>query len=453
VDNTKLNKILDTVIDSTEDSTTNLAGKIFGEMLSRKSPVQSFLMRLPPHYIYSAKLLNQLLLLSGLYAKNLYTFGGDTNLNYLLPKNVCFDLFNQKTCDLKLKKLINMKSYTNVYNDIPTELQINPIMRGGGGGDCLPNDPSKPVLCDTPSGRNPETFMDDPSPEIVALDDALQHYVYDTNAFDDITSMHKDVTIKLGDFDIYKLHKMLQILKILYFITPANYVEPPEPIDTTKINIREDDIIHLEHPFRFIASPDGEDFNHMTTKCNELLLGQNKPAVLDIEGNRDVAEDPLVGECLLQCSDCTPEAQNRMYKIGNAVNYNPSVENSFDVLIAIFLPYFKHTKSNKYNHNNIYIILNNDTNRIKLMKNINEDELFKLFNIGEPDQLKPIDANMLKRLHLISHKYKTIMFHTHLAKILLYKLFVEIIDKDTKDTFNTNVLNRGKGLSIESLIR
>ena len=43
--------------------------------------------------------------LMGLYLKNIYFFHGNTNLNYLLPENVCYDLFNKDTCNTKIDKL------------------------------------------------------------------------------------------------------------------------------------------------------------------------------------------------------------------------------------------------------------------------------------------------------------------------------------------------------------
>ena len=80
-------------------------------------------------FIHSLKLINDILLVTGLYFKNLLYLGYSSNLNNILPKYICFDLFDESVCNAKLNKLIRTKSQKEYNNSLPYELRV--LQKGG----------------------------------------------------------------------------------------------------------------------------------------------------------------------------------------------------------------------------------------------------------------------------------------------------------------------------------
>ena len=156
--------------------------------------------------LYSLGILNDLLLLSCLYIKNMFYLSYDTNLNNILPTNMCFDLFQQSTCNTKINKLLNMKSYKNYINKIPMELR--PRQKGGqrGGSNSCKN-VNTSIICD--DGR-PTINEYNPSKPNVYLD--LFHNEIQTNTkHEGEESKFVLFYLEFNQYTLFQLHQILNI--------------------------------------------------------------------------------------------------------------------------------------------------------------------------------------------------------------------------------------------------
>ena len=434
----------------------------FNEMLNK---IMVFMDPLTPlkvignEFIFSVGMLNDILLLTGLYIKNLFYLGNDSNLNNILPPGVCYDLFAETTCNSKIRKLLNIKSLKDELPFLPKELiwDIGLPQRGGtkrsnshvrrrrtqrGGGinqQCQDNDNPDLICTDARPIENLHKPVVPPyiHPFISLIKDAHPTLRRgELGVFPDKESENVYLMKEFNQYNLDSLYKILILFKILFStITMDNNSiidETPEPV-SKKYKLKKNDIIRIVHNFKLLLSV------KEWKQCNDYHLGRTIP-------DGDVAK-----KCDIKCPECTMKRQTDLYT-PDTTNYSPEFNNSFNILNDILNMYYTTTKSNTYNHSDIYEILSNPDKRIQLIKKIDDDELFDFLNIGEPkmkDDLT-IDAGLLEQLRKTALKYKADQIHRYASKVLLYKLFVKA-DKTQQTDFQSSNLNTN-GESLSTLI-
>jgi len=420
-----------TKLDITEMS-LELIDIVFNKITCLITPMCSFIW-VKNKFIYSIKLLNDMLLISGLYFKNLLYLGYDSNLNNILPKNICFDLFDESVCNAKINKLLNMKS-KEYNNSLPKELRYLQNMKGGGskktkkqkGGTlsktCKNNQIPGVICYDDRSNINEMKPIPIPKKKISKRVDIYLFNLQKLNlSIEKTVLINKETTnmIILGEirtYNIYRLYNVLNILKILYSMDNSNPdniqeeepQEEPQEEDSTKYKLKKNDILRIEHNFKKYENIE------LWQQCNELHLEQ-------VYSN-DKREE-LIKKCKIKCNDCTMKKQSELYTPDNT-NYNPRFGKSFYIIENILNKYYKYTKINKYNYNDIYILLKDENDRIKLFDTIKDvNTLFIFFNIGEPIKIKDMEKEIELELINISKLNKQIDMHITVSKYLLYSLF------------------------------
>ena len=438
-----------TKIDITE-ITENLIDKIFTKITCLFTPLCSFVW-VKDNFIYSMKLLNDMLLISGLYFKNLLYLGHDSNLNNILPKNICFDLFDERICNTKIKKLINIKSKSEYNKYLPKELRYLQNMKGGrskkkqvGGsgsiGKTCKNNKNPQVICyDDRSNINEMKPV--PKPKHVVNKTLLNLQKLNLSVKNTVfVNMETSNLIILGEiryFNIYKLYKVLNILKILYTILKTDVKKEDieiEKEDDDIYKIKKNDILRIEHNFKKYENI--KDWK----ECNDLHLEK----VLNKE-----KRDYLINKCNITCKDCTMTKQSQLY-IEDNTNYNPKFGECFIILEKILNNYYEYNKSKTYNHEDIYILLNTENKRIQFLEKIEEKDLFEFFNIGEPLKINEIEEDIKLELINIAKLHKKLYTHNTVSKYLLYLLFKKST-KYEKMNFKNEFLNTN-GESLDKLM-
>ena len=415
-------------------------------------------------FIHSLKLINDILLVTGLYFKNLLYLGYSSNLNNILPKYICFDLFDESVCNAKLNKLIRTKSQKEYNNSLPYELRVlqkggnlkketkkqtkkqTIKQRGGTFGKTCKNNQNPAVICyDDRSNQNLKKTIYKPKPPPKEGIDKLKEELEEANMNPDSVELPDKETINMvilsevRKFDLDDLYRILNVLKILYSLD-KDYLDT-NSLDTNSLDkseipkVDKNDILRIEHNFKkYDTIKEWED-------CNDLHLEKisNKQK-----------RDNLKQKCNVKCDDCTMTRQSSIY-LPDTTNYSPKFGKSFLILEKILENFYEFNKSNKYNHEKIYVLLNNEDDRIKLFENIQQDTLFDFFNIGMPRKIKDIENDILKELIRNTRLHKKLNTHIIVSKYLLYLLFNKSTESE-KNEFKKKFLN-SNGEKLDSLIK
>lgn len=384
-------------------------------------------------FIFSMKMLNDILLLSGLYVKNLFHLGSVSNLNYILPKYICFDLFDETTCNTKIVKLLNIQSLKEENKRLPKELMYRGQRGGSFRATCKNKQTPGVIVCDdNRSNINPHKPKEEPfrNPIVIAAKEGTMFPTLDL--FPDKETSHVYVLNQLKPYSIFNLYNILKILRVLYYIDDGSTVErkepepKPEPKEHEQYKLDKDDVLRIEHNFK-----KSNGFKEWQ-KCNDFHL------------ERDMDEETrqgLVEKCNVTCSDCTMKKQSYLYT--NPDEYG-SFDNSYLILQKVIELYYVCDKSKTYNHSDIYEKLKDETTRMKLMQ-MTDEQLFDFFNIGKPQPKEYIDDDVLSELKLASRLNRSLGVLRIVFKLLLYKL--NISTPEQLEQFMKSYLNRS-GLKL-----
>ena len=403
-------------------------------------------------FIHSLKLINDILLVTGLYFKNLLYLGYSSNLNNILPKHICFDLFDENICNAKLNKLIRTKSEKSYNESLPYELQVvqkggnlkkekkkqTKKQRGGSFAKTCKNNQNPAIICyDDRSNQNLKKPFHKPKPPPKQGLDKLKDDLKNTNINTESIQLPDEETINIVILNEIRhlylddLFRILNILKILYSLISLDKSLYKEEAP----NVDKNDILRIEHNFKkYDTIQEWED-------CNDLHLEKIS--------NKEKRDD-LIKRCNVKCDDCTMTKQSSIY-LPDTTNYNPKFGKSFLILEKILKHYYEFNKSNNYNHDNIYILLKNPDARIHFFENIQENTLFDFFNIGEPRKKKEIESDILADLIHHAKLHKKLNTNIIVSKYLLYLLFNKSTESE-KNEFKKKFLN-SNGKSLDSLIQ
>lgn len=379
---------------------------------------------LTKEFIFSMKMLNDILLLSGLYVKNLFHLGSISNLNHILPKSICFDLFDEKTCNTKIVKLLNIQSLKEDNNRLPKELMYTG-QRGGSFRATCKNNQTPGVICaDDRSNINVYKPKEEPFKNPIVL--ALKYNKFPKlDIFPDKETANVFLLNQLKGFSIFDLYTILKIIRVLYYIDDdAPIVEQKQP---EKYKLHKDDILRIEHNFK-----KSKGFKEWQ-KCNDFHLERD----IDEETRKE-----LVEQCNVKCPDCTMKNQSYLYT--NEEGYTGSFGNSYEVIQKIIQIYYVCDKSNTYNHSNLYTVLNAENKRIQLLNKLTEEQLFDFFNIGIPKNKQYIGEDILIELKKAARLNRSLSIHKIISKLLLYKLFNVSSPKDKTRFQQLNLNSRGE---------
>lgn len=378
-------------------------------------------------FIFSIKMLNDILLLSGLYVKNLFYLGSVSNLNNILPQSVCFDLFDETTCNTKIAKLLNIQSLKEENKRLPKELMYRG-QRGGSFRATCKNTQTPGVVCaDNRSNINPHKPKEEPiiNPIVIVLKKEATFPKLDI--FPDKETANVYVLDQLKAHSIFNLYNILKILRVLYYIdgAPIERKEPEpkaEPKEPEQYTLHKDDVLRIEHNFK-----KSEGFKEWQ-KCNDFHLERN----ID-----ETTREALVKQCKVTCPDCTMKKQSYLYT--NPDEYG-SFDNSYLILQKVIQLYYVCDKSKTYDHSQIYELLD-EQKRMELMQ-MTDDQLFDFFNIGIPQRKEYMGDDVLSELKLASRLNRSLGVLRIVSKLLLYKLFNSSTPKD-REQFQSNLNNSG----------
>lgn len=380
-------------------------------------------------FIFSIQMLNDILLLSGLYVKNLFYLGTESNLNNILPESICFDLFDEKTCNAKIVKLLNIQSLKEDNKRLPKELMYRG-QRGGSFRATCKNKQTPGVVCaDDRSNENPYKPKVEPIKNPIVI--ALEHTTFPKlDIFPDKETSHVYLLNQMKAFSIYNLYNILKILRVLYYIDDGEPIEEQketEQKETEQYKLHKDDVLRIEHNFK-----KSKGFKEWQ-KCNDFHLERN----ID-----ETTRDELVQQCNVKCPDCTMKKQSYLYT--NPDEYG-SFENSYIVLQKVIQLYYVCDKSKTYNHSNIYEKLKDENTRILVMQ-MTDDELFDYFNIGIPQRKEYLGDDVLSELKRASRLNRSLGVLRIVSKLLLYKLFNSSTPKDRTQFHQLNFNTSGQPL-------
>lgn len=360
--------------------------------------------------------IDNILKLMGLYLKNIYFFHGDTNLNYLLPENVCYDLFNKDTCNTKIDKLLYKPRQTmKGGNKITYNRRTRKMFKGGSNQKICSfcnqiiyeGQEEKHHYCGIEKGMPRKTeieLKEKPkiSFEIDYLSKIMDKQIEKNSALGDI-----DFSSKLGKIfeKVYIEGNIIYFIKFLRSFqknisennssklqdeTPntnshkISNTKPHEQPEIKRGTLENDQYINLMYPFSYDVIDNGFlDFETMN-QCHKLQLNE----VID---NKE-----LLKICGIHCGcqDCSVMSQN---KINNpySSNYNPDIINMLILLQEIMDKYyvidineektllFKLKTLSKEEKNDLYIKLKEkkqpldetyDIKSFKQIESMNEEE-------------------------------------------------------------------------------
>lgn len=387
--------------------------------------------------LYSLSILNDLLILSCLYIKNIFYLKYDTNLNNILPEKLCFDLFEQDTCNTKINKLLNMKSYKEHIDKIPNEFK--PIQKGGqrGGSNSCKN-VNNSIICD--DGRQSINDYKPPTSNV---------YLELVGPLTETKIMHPDketaiilLFLEFNDYNLFQLYRILQILKILYKIQI--------PVDTKNknmIELTDKDIIRIENNFKLFNDYKGSDFFESIgysvdkwKQCSDFHLERK---------NLSESEKIYLSQmCNVKCPDCTMTSQSKLYK-PDITNYNKPIGRSLVILDRVLNDHYEFISDKSIHHKTTLNDFRNEAVR-ELLNNKTDEEIFIFFNIGEPKNKKLIDVELIQTISKISLQYSDLKLHRFIAKLLLHKL----CHQDYKyEEFMKKSLNMDSGTSSIDYIK
>ena len=353
--------------------------------------------------------------LMGLYLKNIYFFHGDTNLNYLLPENVCYDLFNKDTCNTKIDKLLYKPRQTMKGGNKITNRKTRKMFKGGSNQERCPfcnqiiyeGQEEKHHYCGIEKGipRKTEIELKEKpkiSFEIDYLSEIMDQQIEKNSALGDI-----DFSSQLGKIfeKVYIEGNIIYFIKFLRSFQKnisennssnlqqtqnTTHHETPKTTqhETPKIKrgtLEQDQYINLMYPFSYDATHKGFLEFETMNQCHKLQLNE------EIENKEE-----LLKKCGIhcECEDCSVMSQN---KINNpySSNYNPDIITMLILLQEIMDKYyvidineektllFKLKTLSKEEKNDLYIKLKEkkqpldetyDIKSFKQIESMNEEE-------------------------------------------------------------------------------
>jgi hypothetical protein len=379
--------------------------------------------------------------LMGLYLKNIYFFHGDTNLNYLLPENVCYDLFNKDTCNTKIDKLLykprqTMKGGNKITKHKKTKhkktkhKKTKKIFKGGTNQERCPfcdkikyeGQEEKHHYCGIDKGTPRKTeieLKEKPkiSFEIDYLSEIMEQQIDKNSALGEI-----DFSSQLGKI----FEKVYMDVNIEYFIhflksfkknisennssnsqheTQKNTQQAPNTgqHETPKIKrgtLENNQYINLSYPFSYDAVDKGIlDFETMH-ECHKLQLNE-------LTGNED-----LFKKCGIHC-DCQDCSVMSQYKINNpySSNYNPDIITMLILLQEIMDKYYvidiNREKSILFN---LKTLSKEERNELYVKLKENKQSLDETYDINTFKQKEPINQEEKERINKIIYYLEKINF-------------------------------------------
>jgi len=382
--------------------------------------------------------LNRILTLSGMLLKNFIFFSMKTNLEYLLPEGVCYELFHPDICQAKIESIIGKNNKTREYEYINYRFYKRENQRGGtkknkksktfkGGTQSIECDECKrnkrDVYC--PDHRKKPQFIllgelnkkvDSKSKKKVETDKNLTEYSKTTvepNAYSDKKSIFASL---FNSFSFIKIEERFILLSILSYIFLQYNTEIKHKIklklsDQAKLIEKKDglgvkQIINITNPFQSMHK------NELIEKCQNFHLG-----LYNVDEFKQISNDCKL-DC--RCEDCTVFEQSKLInKV--PIRYNENIRYSFRMLLLFFRKYYKIDivikKSllykNKHQHINNY----HDKTYNSVFSTNNEKKLYEYLGINSIIPIKElIEEDKTTLLNICADttliNYKETLLHT-----------------------------------------
>lgn len=367
--------------------------------------------------------LNRILTLCGMILKNFIFFFMKSNLEYLLPGGVCYDLFHSDICEAKIETIIGKNNKTREYEYINHRFYKRENQRGGTkkrkktkkiktfkGGigniydeskECkrckndiyCPDDRVKPqfvVLEELDKKKLDTKSKQKFEPKI---DKNLTEYSKTTvepNAYSNKKSIFANL---FNSFSFIRIEERFILLSILSYIFLQYNTEIKDKIklklsDQAKIIEKKDglgvkQIINITNPFQSIHN------NETIEKCQNFHLG-----ILNYSDHDEFKK--ISKECKLdcRCEDCTVFEQSKLIdKV--PIRYNENIRYSFRMLLLFFKNYFyidivlkdSLLYKNRDKHINNY----HDKTYNSIFTTNNEYELYHYFGINTITPIKDLN--------------------------------------------------------------
>lgn len=311
--------------------------------------------------------LNRILTLSGMLLKNFIFFSMKSNLEYLLPQGVCYDLFHPDMCQAKIETIIGKNNKTKEYEYINHRFYKRENQRGGtkkrkkskktktfkGGAESIYDESKECKKCKRdvycPDHRIKPQFIvlreldkkvDSKSKKKVEtkIDSNLSEYsktAIEPNAYSNKKSIFANL---FNSFTFINIQERFILLSILSYIFLQYNTEIKEKIklklsDQAKLIEKKDglgvkQIINITNPFQSMHN------NETIEKCQNFHLG-----ILNYSDHDEFKK--ISKECKLdcRCEDCTVFEQSKLInKV--PIRYNENIRYSFRMLLLFFKNYF-----------------------------------------------------------------------------------------------------------------
>lgn len=371
--------------------------------------------------------------LMGLYLKNIYFFHGNTNLNYLLPENVCYDLFNKDTCNTKIDKLLYKPRQTmKGGNKITYNRRTRKIFKGGSNKEkrcpfcnqiIYEGQEEKHHYCGIEKGipRKTEIELKEKpkiSFEIDYLSEIMEQQINKNNALKDIdfSSYLSNIFEKVYiEGNIIYLIKYLRILQ--ENISDSNLsksqketknmqTEKPKTIQNELPNIKRrtlegDQYINLTYPFSYDAIEKGFFNVEIMNECHKLQLNEK----ID-------DKEELLKTCGIhcECEDCSVMSQNKI-NIKYSSNYNPDIMTMLILLQEIMNKYYiidiNQEKSILFNLNTLS---KEERNELYVKLRENKQSLDETYEMKSFKKIKPMNEEEKIKINEIIHYLEKINF-------------------------------------------
>ena len=369
--------------------------------------------------------------LMGLYLKNIYFFHGNTNLNYLLPENVCYDLFNKDTCNTKIDKLLYKPRQTMKGGNKITNRKTKKMFKGGSNQERCPfcneiiyeGQEEKEHYCGIEKGipRKTETELREKpkiSFEIDYLSEIMDQQINKNNALKDIdfSSYLNDIFEKVYiEGNIIYLIKYLRILQ--ENISDSNLSKSQKETkniqneipkttqhETPKIKrgtLERDQYINLTYPFSYNAIEKGFLNVEIMNECHKLQLNEkidNKEELLKTCGIH------------CECEDCSVMTQNKINSKYSS-NYNPDIMTMLILLQEIINKYYiidiNQEKSILFN---LKTLSKEERNELYVKLRENKQSLDETYEMKSFKKINPMNEEEKIKINEIIHYLEKINF-------------------------------------------
>lgn len=355
--------------------------KTMKELKCYSSPISCLLPRLVNQIIFSCKMINSVLLETGMYTKNVFTYGLESSLYYIIG-DVCMDIFKETTCKIKLNKLLNMSFTKNKKkeNEKKENVQL-------GGSINLPPELQN-VLKNSQPESQPEV-QEEVQPENINAIIIAHNMISHKFAYPDVAKQYILEQLKLVDeYELYEYLKYIKILEDLY----------GEEIDKEKKEEEEDFVLPL--------------FQN-TTSLNNISFAEWKEC--SDYHRSETLNETMSEKCDLKCDLCRMKNQH-LILVNKSIDYHPNFITYFRNLNIVIKQYYNIKNSDKL----VESLTKNIDSIDKFIEKIKNENIYNYFEKGI--EYEPIEEEVSVQLKNVCKVNKELSIHQTLFESLLGKL-------------------------------